>query len=70
MRSMVVGASDETFHFPRRGIVEADAPSTALRAVPLPRLHGGGRRKPRKSRVQVPSFGNENHWHRPPWLTL
>ena len=42
MRSMVEGASDETFHFPRRRIVEADASSTALRAVPLPRLHGGG----------------------------
>ena len=42
MRSMVEGASETTFHFPLRGIVEADALSTALRAVILPRLHGGG----------------------------
>jgi hypothetical protein len=68
MRSMVEGASDETFHFPRRRIVEADAPSTALRAVPLPRLHGGGKRKPRKSRLQVPSFAHENQWPQIPWL--
>ncbi len=42
MRSMVEGASEATFHFPLRRIVEADAPSTALRAVPLPHLREGG----------------------------
>jgi len=36
MRSMVEGACGEEV------ILTADAPSTALRAVPLPRFRGGG----------------------------
>jgi len=42
MRSMVEGASDSTLHFHRKKFVAARAPSTALRAVPLPHLRGGG----------------------------
>jgi hypothetical protein len=36
MRSMVEGACSAADH------LAASAPTTALRAVPLPRVHGGG----------------------------
>ena len=42
MRSMVEGARDSSFHCQCRTIGGADAPSTALRAVPLPRYRGAG----------------------------
>ena len=44
MQSMVEGASEAQLRCRRGRIVEADAPSTALRAVPLPHLHGGGQK--------------------------
>jgi|HubBroStandDraft_3_1064219.scaffolds.fasta_scaffold1243510_2 hypothetical protein len=43
MRSMVEGASDSTRRFRRMKFVAARAPSTALRAVPLPRFTGAER---------------------------
>jgi hypothetical protein len=42
--SMVEGAFDSTLTRRRRTIVTCDAPSTALRAVPLPRYRGAGGR--------------------------
>jgi hypothetical protein len=43
--SMVEGAFDSTLNRRRRMIVACDAPSTALRAVPLPRYRGAGGRR-------------------------
>jgi len=40
MRSMVEGASDSKFHFRRRRIVKARAPSTAQTRGPPPRFAG------------------------------
>jgi len=42
MRSMVEGASDSSLLRRCKSFVGARAPSTALRAVPLPRFRGAG----------------------------
>jgi hypothetical protein len=56
LRSKVVeGASDSMFHFRRKRFVEARAPSTALRAVPLPRYRGAGCRSAARERERLPS---------------
>src|SRR3984885_12954607 len=49
MRSMVEGASELELRCRRRIIVESDAPSTALRAVPLPRFRGAGKKLPHRN---------------------
>jgi len=41
MRSMVEGAPDPSLLLRRKSVVESGAPSTALRAVPLPRYLAG-----------------------------
>lgn len=41
MRSMVEGARPRRIFLRRKWSDESDAPTIALRAVPLPRYHGG-----------------------------
>jgi hypothetical protein len=45
MRSMVEGAWHSTFRLRCRTLFQYDAPSTALRAVPLPHCRGGGEKR-------------------------